>query len=99
MHLGLTSRAELIGPTRKSGRVARGSSALRQQWPHEGSLVTQHAAALVTDPVGGDEVRVDAEPAAVHLVRGEAREAEQGQCAVAGALGGQEVAVVHTAVQ
>ena len=53
---------------------------------------------LVADPVGRDELRVHAEPGAVPLVRRQALEAEQRLGAVAGALGGQEVAVVHAAV-
>ena len=44
---------------------------------HERPVIAQHAAALVPDPVGLDEVRVVAEQCAVLLVRCEAREAEQ----------------------
>jgi hypothetical protein len=71
---------------------------LGQEGAHEGAVVAQHAAAVVADAVGLYEVRVGAEPAAVPLIGGKAREAEQGKSSVAGALGGQEVPVVGAAV-
>ena len=69
-----------------------------EQRAQERPLVAAHAAGLVPDPVGGDEVGVDAEPLGGALVVGEAGEAEQRVGDVAGALGGQEVAVVRAAV-
>jgi hypothetical protein len=72
---------------------------LGQDRAHEGALVAQHAAALVPDAVGLDEVRIGAEPAAVLLVGGQAGKAEQGQGLVAGSLGRQEVAVMDAAVR
>src|SRR5690242_11050653 len=65
-----------------------------QQGPHEGPLVTEHAATVVPDAVRLDEVRVAAEQDTVLLIGGEAGEAEQRQGLIAGSLGRQEVAVV-----
>jgi hypothetical protein len=61
-------------------------------------VVPDDAATLVANAIGFDEFRVDAEPAAVLLVRGEARECEQGERAIAGTLCGQEVAMMTAAV-
>jgi len=69
-----------------------------QQGPHEGPLVTEHAATVVPDTVRLDEVRVAAEQDTVLLIGGEAGEAEQRQGLIAGSLGRQEVAVVLAAM-
>jgi hypothetical protein len=58
-----------------------------EQWPHEGPLVAQDAAGVVADLVGGDELGIGAEPAAVGLVGSQRWEGEQRQGPVAGALG------------
>ena len=54
--------------------------------------------AYVADPIGFDELRIDAEPLPVPLVLGQAREAEQRVGDVAGTLRRQEVAVMDAAV-
>src|SRR5690349_1118332 len=81
-----------------SRSTARPVPLLGQQGPQERPLVAPDAAGLVADAVGLDELGVDPEKLAVALVVGQAREAEQGVGDVAGALGGQEVAVVGAAV-
>jgi hypothetical protein len=50
-----------------------------QQRAHEGPFVPQHAAALVTDAIGVDEIGICAEQRPVLLAGGEAGRAEQGQ--------------------
>ena len=40
----------------------------REQRPHERTLIAQHAAALIANLVGGDEVWVDAKAGSVGLV-------------------------------
>ena len=58
-----------------------------KQRPHEGSFVTEHAAAVVPDAVRFDEVRVGAEQGTVSLIGSETGEAEQRQGLVAGPFG------------
>src|SRR5687767_689544 len=74
------------------------SKSLRQQWTHERSLVPHNATALIADTVGFDELWFDAKQRAVTFIRGEAREAEQCQRAIARAFRGQKVAVMAPAM-
>ena len=69
-----------------------------QQRAHEGPFIPQHAAALVADAIGVDEIGIRAEQRPVLLLGGEAGKAEQGQGPVARALGRQEVAVMDAAM-
>src|SRR5438270_183895 len=80
-----------------SHRSASGGGT-RQQRPHEGPLVMEHAAALVPDAVRLDEVRIGAEQGPVLLIGSETGEAEQRQGLIAGPFGGQAVAVMQAAV-
>jgi hypothetical protein len=73
-------------------------SSRRQHRPHEGSVVAQHAAALIADAIGLDELGIDAESRAVALVVCQAVEAEQRQRGIACSLGRKKIAVVDTAV-
>src|SRR6266571_8505850 len=70
-----------------------------KQWAHECLLVTEHAPAFISYPVGRDELGIRAEQGTVLLVCGEAGETEQRECLAAGAFGWQEVAMVSAAVQ
>src|SRR3546814_14397668 len=90
-------------PGRADGRIRDSASAFstrlfRQQRAHERALVAQYTTRLVTDPVGGDELRIAAEQRPVVFIAGQAVEAEQRQGQVTRALGRQEIPVVPPAV-
>src|SRR3546814_9065012 len=90
-------------PGRADGRIRDSSSSFstrlfRQQLAHERALVAQYTTRLVTDPVGGDELRIAAEQRPVVFIAGQAVEAEQRQGQVTRALGRQEIPVVPPAV-
>jgi len=70
-----------------------------KQRAHERPLVTQHAPAFISYLIGRDKLGIGPEQGTVLLVGGKAREAEKRERLVAGALAGQEIAVVSAAVQ
>ena len=54
-----------------------------KQGPHEAAIVSENAAALVSNPISLNEFLVDAEAASISLVFRQIREAEERQCTVA----------------
>jgi hypothetical protein len=76
---GARSRLDVTG----LGKTKMFACLSLEQGAHEAAIVSEDAAALLSDAVSVDELFVDAETASISLVFRQVREGEERQCAVA----------------